>query len=57
LVAKYQQPDPRKSLESHPLFQRVVQLTVTSSLQTAWLALRDEERRRLVTFKKGAMWS
>lgn len=36
--------------ESHPLFQRVVHLTILSSLQTAWLALWDEEQRRLVTF-------
>jgi omega-6 fatty acid desaturase (delta-12 desaturase) len=38
--------------ESHPLFQRVVHLTIASSLRTAWLALWDEERRRLVTFKE-----
>jgi omega-6 fatty acid desaturase (delta-12 desaturase) len=36
--------------ESHPLFQRVVHLTIRTSLQTIWLALWDEERQRLVTF-------
>jgi omega-6 fatty acid desaturase (delta-12 desaturase) len=37
--------------EANPLFQRVVHLTLTSSLQTACLALWDEERRRLVSFR------
>ncbi len=38
--------------EQNPLFQRVVQLTLRSSLATASLALWDEERRRLVTFRE-----
>ncbi len=38
--------------ESHPLFQRVVHLTLRTSLQTVWLALWDEEGERLVTFRE-----
>lgn len=37
--------------ESHPLFQRVAHLSLTSSLQTVGLALWDEEARRLVSFR------
>lgn len=38
--------------ESHPLFRRVVHLTLWSSLRTAWLTLWDEEQQRLVTFRE-----
>jgi omega-6 fatty acid desaturase (delta-12 desaturase) len=38
--------------ESHPLFQRVVHLTIRTSLQTVWLTLWDENQQRLVTFKE-----
>jgi acyl-lipid omega-6 desaturase (Delta-12 desaturase) len=38
--------------EQNPLFQRVVQLTLASSLKTMWLTLWDEEQRRLVTFRQ-----
>ena len=36
--------------ESHPLFQRVVHLSIRSSMKTMWLTLWDEEHQRLVTF-------
>lgn len=38
--------------ESHPLFQRVVHLTLSSSVKTVWLTLWDENRQRLVTFSE-----
>jgi omega-6 fatty acid desaturase (delta-12 desaturase) len=38
--------------EQNPLFQRVTQLTLKTSFQTLTLALWDEQRRRLVTFKE-----
>ncbi len=38
--------------EHHPLFQRVTQLTLKTSFKTVTLALWDEQRRRLVTFKE-----
>jgi omega-6 fatty acid desaturase (delta-12 desaturase) len=38
--------------QENELFQRVVQLTVRSSLSTVNLTLWDEERRRLVTFRE-----
>ena len=38
--------------EQNPLFQRVVQLTLVSSLKTMWLSLWDEEQRRIVTFRE-----
>jgi omega-6 fatty acid desaturase (delta-12 desaturase) len=38
--------------ESHPLFQRVVHLTLRSSLKTVRLTLWDENRQRLVTFRE-----
>jgi acyl-lipid omega-6 desaturase (Delta-12 desaturase) len=38
--------------EQNPLFQRVAQLTLKSSLQTLTLALWDEHRQRLVTFRE-----
>ena len=37
--------------EENPLFQRVVRLTLRSSLQTLWLTLWDEKQRRLVSFQ------
>jgi omega-6 fatty acid desaturase (delta-12 desaturase) len=36
--------------DQNPTLQRVAQLTLQSSLQTVWLALWDEDQRRLVTF-------
>ena len=36
--------------KDNPLMQRVVHLTITSSFQTASLALWDENKRRLVSF-------
>jgi len=36
----------------NPLFQRVVQLTIRSSLSTTSLTLWDEEHQRLVTFRE-----
>jgi acyl-lipid omega-6 desaturase (Delta-12 desaturase) len=39
--------------EANPLFQRVVHLTLLTSLRTVWLALWDEDERRLVTFREG----
>lgn len=36
----------------NPMMQQVVELTLKSSLQTAWLALWDERQRRLVTFRE-----
>jgi omega-6 fatty acid desaturase (delta-12 desaturase) len=36
--------------DQNPALQRVAQLTLRSSLHTAWLALWDEERQRLVSF-------
>ncbi len=38
--------------EQNPALQRVVHLTIKSSLSTIWLALWDEEQRRLVTFRE-----
>jgi omega-6 fatty acid desaturase (delta-12 desaturase) len=38
--------------EQNPLLQRVVRLTLASSLDAVWLALWDEERNRLVTFRE-----
>jgi omega-6 fatty acid desaturase (delta-12 desaturase) len=38
--------------ESHPLFRRVVHLTLRSSLKTIWLTLWDENRQRLITFRE-----
>jgi omega-6 fatty acid desaturase (delta-12 desaturase) len=38
--------------EQNPLFQRVTQLTLKTSFKTVTLALWDEQRRRLVTFKE-----
>jgi omega-6 fatty acid desaturase (delta-12 desaturase) len=38
--------------EENPLFQRVVHLTLASSLKTIYLALWDENKRRLVTFRE-----
>ncbi len=38
--------------EENPLFQRVAQLTLLSSLKTVLLALWDEKQRRLVTFRE-----
>ncbi|GIK72979.1 MAG: hypothetical protein BroJett021_19670 [Chloroflexota bacterium] len=38
--------------EENPLMQRVVQLTLWSSFKTTSLALWDEEKRRLVTFRE-----
>jgi acyl-lipid omega-6 desaturase (Delta-12 desaturase) len=38
--------------EANPLFQRVAHLTLLTSLRTVWLALWDEEQRRLVTFRQ-----
>jgi omega-6 fatty acid desaturase (delta-12 desaturase) len=38
--------------ESHPLFQRVVHLTLRTSLNTIWLTLWDEKRQRLITFNE-----
>lgn len=50
---------PNYHLESchkeNPLFQRVVELTLKSSFKTVLLALWDEERERLVTFKEGLL--
>jgi omega-6 fatty acid desaturase (delta-12 desaturase) len=42
----------QKCHEQNPLLQRVIQLTLMSSFKTAWLALWDEERRLLVTFRE-----
>jgi omega-6 fatty acid desaturase (delta-12 desaturase) len=38
--------------EQSPLLQRVVHLTLASSLKTIWLSLWDEEKRQLVTFRE-----
>ncbi|MFN3982453.1 MAG: fatty acid desaturase [Caldilinea sp.] len=38
--------------EENPLMQRVVQLTLWTSFKTTSLALWDEEKRRLVTFRE-----
>jgi omega-6 fatty acid desaturase (delta-12 desaturase) len=38
--------------EENPLMQRVVQLTLWASFKTTSLALWDEEKRRLVTFRE-----
>ncbi len=38
--------------DENPAFQRVAQLTIKSSLKTAWLSLWDENSRRLVTFRE-----
>lgn len=40
----------QKCHEQNPTFQKVVRLTIASSLQTIWLVLWDEKRSRLVTF-------
>ena len=45
----------QKCHEENPLFQRVVQLTLMSSLKTVLFALWDEEQRRLVTFKEALL--
>jgi omega-6 fatty acid desaturase (delta-12 desaturase) len=42
----------QKCHEENELFQRVVQLTIRSSLSTLNLTLWDEERQRLVTFRE-----
>jgi omega-6 fatty acid desaturase (delta-12 desaturase) len=39
--------------EENPMFQRVVQLTLASSLRTMVLTLWDENERRLVSFRQG----
>ena len=36
----------------NPLFQRVMRLTIKSSLPAVWLALWDEKQRRLVSFRE-----
>lgn len=38
--------------EENPLFQRVVKLTILSSLESMTLVLWDEEKQRLVTFRE-----
>jgi len=38
--------------EQNPALQQVVQLTLKSSLQTAWLTLWDEKQRKLVTLRE-----
>lgn len=38
--------------EENPIFQRVTQLTIRSSMQTLFLTLWDEKRHRLVTFRE-----
>ena len=40
--------------QENELFQRVVQLTLRSSLSTVSLALWDEDRQRLITFREAA---
>lgn len=42
----------QKCHEQNPALQRVVNLTVASSLKTVWLVLWDEKQRRLVTFRE-----
>ncbi len=42
----------QKCHEENPLLQRVVNLTLRSSLKTVLLALWDEDQRRLVTFRE-----
>jgi omega-6 fatty acid desaturase (delta-12 desaturase) len=42
----------QKCHEENPIFQQVERLTLVSSLKTTWLALWDEERSRLVTFRE-----
>ncbi len=42
----------QKCHDENPLFQRVVHLTVRSSLKTVVLTLWDEEQRRLLTFRE-----
>jgi omega-6 fatty acid desaturase (delta-12 desaturase) len=37
--------------EQNPMMQRVIQLTLRSSLKTVSLALWDEKKRQLVTFR------
>lgn len=39
--------------EDNPMLQRVVQLTLASSLRTMVLTLWDEEKRKLVSFREG----
>ena len=47
---------PNYNLETchneNPMMQKVVQLTLRSSLDTAWLSLWDERQQRLVTFRE-----
>jgi omega-6 fatty acid desaturase (delta-12 desaturase) len=47
---------PNYNLEAchkeNPLFQHAAVLTIKTSLKTAWLALWDEHRHRLVTFRE-----
>jgi omega-6 fatty acid desaturase (delta-12 desaturase) len=38
--------------EENPLLQRVVKLTLKSSLDSVWLTLWDEKQRQLVTFRE-----
>jgi acyl-lipid omega-6 desaturase (Delta-12 desaturase) len=42
----------QKCHKENPTFQRVERLTIASSLRTTWLALWDEKRQRLVTFRE-----
>jgi omega-6 fatty acid desaturase (delta-12 desaturase) len=42
----------QKCHEENATFQKVARLTLASSLQTTWLALWDEERSQLVTFRE-----
>jgi omega-6 fatty acid desaturase (delta-12 desaturase) len=42
----------QKCHEENPTLQRVVRLTIGSSLRTIWLVLWDEEQRCLVTFQE-----
>jgi omega-6 fatty acid desaturase (delta-12 desaturase) len=42
----------QKCHEENPGLQRVVRLTLASSLQTVWLSLWDEQNNRLVTFRE-----
>lgn len=42
----------QKCHEQNPTMQRVVRLTISSSIKTVWLVLWDEERRCLVTFRE-----
>lgn len=42
----------QKCHEQNPMLQRVVRLTLWTSLQTVWLSLWDEKNNRLVTFRE-----